>query len=184
MIVFWTDDIFSILNVNIIIKPAHNISYKTACVRPRRFRSACASAQSDQSSQSTVGSQGAKVPSGGQRRLIILCGRASWVFARHTCILVGNAVSQPMWSLTLSLPQAILIGFCKQRRSRWDGSYEPSHLDLRCLTFSLSILRINFFTSLLKKKSRRQIRLKFGTERVNIIIDTFTITTTTVVYML
>ena len=33
---------------------------------------------------------------------------------------------------------------------------EPSHQDLRCLTFSLSTLRINFFSSdsLLKKKSR------------------------------
>ena len=36
-------------------------------------------------------------------------------------------------------------------------SYEPFHLALRCLTFSLSTLRINFFSSdsLLKKKSRR-----------------------------
>ena len=62
-------------------------------------------------------------------------------------------------SLTLSLPQAIIIGFCKQHRSRWDGSYEPSHLDLRCFTFSLSTLCINFFSSdcLLRKKSRRQM---------------------------
>ena len=38
-------------------------------------------------------------------------------------------------------------------------AYEPSHLDLRCLTVSLSTSRINFFSSdnLLKKKSRRQI---------------------------
>ena len=42
------------------------------------------------------------------------------------------------WCLTLSLPQAIIIGFSKQHRSRWDGSYEPPHLDLRCLIFSLS----------------------------------------------
>ena len=56
--------------------------------------------------------------------------------------------------LTLSLPLAIIIGFCKQDRSRWDGSYEPSHLDLCCLTFSLSTLHINFFSndSLLKEK--------------------------------
>ena len=61
-------------------------------------------------------------------------------------------------ALILSLPQAIIIGFCKQHRSRWDGSYEPSHLNLRCLTFNLSTLCINFFSSdsLLKKKSRRQ----------------------------
>ena len=26
------------------------------------------------------------------------------------------------WGLTLSLPQAIIIGFCKQHRSRWDNS--------------------------------------------------------------
>ena len=60
--------------------------------------------------------------------------------------------------LTLSLPQAIIIGFCKQHRTRWDGSYEPSHLDLPCLTFSLSILCINFFSShsLLKKKRKEK----------------------------
>ena len=44
----------------------------------------------------------------------------------------------------LSLSQAIIIGFCKYN--------EPSHLDLRCLTFSLSALHINFpIDSLLKK---------------------------------
>ena len=39
-----------------------------------------------------------------------------------------------------------------------DGSYEPSHLDLRCLTVSLSTLRINFFSSdsLLKKKKKKK----------------------------
>ena len=30
--------------------------------------------------------------------------------------------------LTLSLPQTIIIGLCKQQRSRWDGSYEPSNV--------------------------------------------------------
>ena len=36
---------------------------------------------------------------------------------------------------------------------------EPSHLDLRCLTFSLSTLRINFVSkdSVLKKKNRLQM---------------------------
>ena len=37
---------------------------------------------------------------------------------------------------TLSMP--IIIGFCKQHRSRGDGSYELSHLDLRCLTLSFN----------------------------------------------
>ena len=64
--------------------------------------------------------------------------------------------------LELSLPQAIIIGFCKQHRSRWDGSYDPSHLDLLCLAFSLSTLRINFFPS------DNNLKKKFGTERVNI----------------
>ena len=58
--------------------------------------------------------------------------------------------------LTLSLPQAIIIGFGKQHRSKWDGSYESSHLDLCCLTFSLSTLHINFLSSnsLLKKEKQ------------------------------
>ena len=72
------------------------------------------------------------------------------------------------WLLTLSMPQVIIIGFCKQQRSRWDGSYEPSHLDLRCLTFSLSTLHINFSSDKLLKKKSRRCRLKFGTERVKL----------------
>ena len=55
--------------------------------------------------------------------------------------------------LALSLSQAMIhvIGFCKQRKN------EPSPLDLRCLTFSLSILHINFFPieSLLKTKPKQ-----------------------------
>ena len=56
--------------------------------------------------------------------------------------------------LTLSLPQAIIIGFCKQHN-------EPSHLDLRCLTFTLSTLHINFFPSFqtivsYKKKKKKE----------------------------
>ena len=49
---------------------------------------------------------------------------------------------------------------------------EPSHLDLRCLTFSLSTLHINVFLndSLLKKKKKKKAddkyRLKFGAEKV------------------
>ena len=45
---------------------------------------------------------------------------------------------------------------------------EPSHLDLRCLTFSLSTLNKNFFPcdSLLKNEADNKCRLKFGTERV------------------
>ena len=48
---------------------------------------------------------------------------------------------------------------------------EPSHLDLRCLTFSLSALHINFFPSgsLFKKKTDNKCRLK-DTERDNQVI--------------
>ena len=62
------------------------------------------------------------------------------------CVVCISA-SHSLRSLTLSLPHTIIIGFCKQHRSRWDGSYEPSHLDLRCLTFSISTLHINLFPS-------------------------------------
>ena len=58
----------------------------------------------------------------------------------------------------------------KQHRSRWDGSYEPSHLNLRWLTFSPSTLHTNVFQSdslLTYKKAEDKRRLKFGTERVN-----------------
>ena len=62
---------------------------------------------------------------------------------------------------------------------------EPSHLDLRCLTFSLSTLHINFFPndSLLEKKTKKKnnkttttketddkCRLKFVTERVKLVL--------------
>ena len=41
-----------------------------------------------------------------------------------------------------------------------------AHLDLRCLTFSLSTLHINFFPSnKLLKKADYKCRLKFGTKR-------------------
>ena len=79
-------------------------------------------------------------------------------------------ICRPILSLTLSLPWTIIIGFCKHHRSRWDGSHEPSHLDLRCMTFSILTLRINFFSSdrlFKKKKTDDKYRLKFGTERVN-----------------
>ena len=49
-------------------------------------------------------------------------------------IVIGSVISL----LTLSQPQAIIIGVCKQHSSR-------SHVDLRCLTFSLSTLHINVF---------------------------------------
>ena len=79
-----------------------------------------------------------------------------------TCFLASKLYLSS-W-LTLSLPQAIIIGFCKQQR------YEPSQLDLRCLTFSLSTLHINVFPNkslLKKKKADDKCRLKFGAERVN-----------------
>ena len=40
--------------------------------------------------------------------------------------------------LILSMPHTVIIGFCLN---------EPSHLDLRCLTFRLSTLHINVFPS-------------------------------------
>ena len=45
---------------------------------------------------------------------------------------------------------------------------EPSYLDLRCLTFSILTLHINFFPSdsLLKIEADDKCRLNFGTERV------------------
>ena len=47
--------------------------------------------------------------------------------------------------------------------------YEPSHLDLPCVTFSISSLRINFFPSniLLKKKSRRQMSSEIWHRKVH-----------------
>ena len=53
----------------------------------------------------------------------------------------------------------MIIDFCKQHRSRWDKS---SHLDLSCLTFSLSTLYINFFpsNSLFKKKQNKKKKKK------------------------
>ena len=48
-------------------------------------------------------------------------------------------------------------------------AHEPSNLDLRCLTFSLSTLHINFFPSdsLFNKRADDKCRLKFGAERVD-----------------
>ena len=77
----------------------------------------------------------------------------------------ANWNSPKLSPLSLALPQTIIIGFCKQHRSWWDGSYELSHLDLRCLTYSLSTLPINFFSSN-SRKADNKCRLKFGTERV------------------
>ena len=68
--------------------------------------------------------------------------------------------------ITLSLLQAIMISFANSINP--DETAQPSHLDLRCLTFSLSTLDINFFQSdSLFKKADNKCRLKFGTERVN-----------------
>ena len=61
---------------------------------------------------------------------------------------------------------------------------EPSHLDLCCLTVSLSTLHINVFPndSLLKKKKKKkadyECRLKYGAERVkgmNILSEEITL---------
>ena len=45
---------------------------------------------------------------------------------------------------------------------------EPSHRDLRCLTFSLSTLHINLIpiNTFVKNKADDKCRLTFGTERV------------------
>ena len=40
-----------------------------------------------------------------------------------------------------------VIGLCKPRKSDETAHSEPSHQDLRCLTFSLSILHINAFSN-------------------------------------
>ena len=53
----------------------------------RSLRTACASAQSDQSAGHFVGSKGSKASSGGHRRLWSNC-------AGRTCNLVGNVVSR------------------------------------------------------------------------------------------
>ena len=71
--------------------------------------------------------------------------------------------------LTLSLPQTLIIGFCKQHS-------EPSHMDLRCLTSSLSTLQLNLIPSdsLLKNKTDDICRLKCGTGRVKGLNETQT----------
>ena len=63
----------------------------------------------------------------------------------------------------------MIVGFANSIDPDETAHNEPSHLDLRCLTFSLSTLHINFFPSdsLFKKKADNKCRLKFGTERVN-----------------
>ena len=55
---------------------------------------------------------------------------------------------------------------------------EPSHLELRCLTFSLSTLHINVFPKEVckTKKADDKCRLKFGAERVNTLCETDVIT--------
>ena len=68
--------------------------------------------------------------------------------ARRTASRLGELLRSSRWThlLTVSLPQAIIIGFCKQRTSRCERCHnEPSHQDIRCLTFSLKTLHINFF---------------------------------------
>ena len=64
-------------------------------------------------------------------------------------------------ALTLSLQRAIIKGFSNSKDLDKTAHNEPSHLDLRCLTFTLSNLPINFFASdsLLNQKNRRQTSL-------------------------
>ena len=71
--------------------------------------------------------------------------------------------------LTLSLPQAIIIGFCKQHRSRWDGSM--SRL-IWIYAVWHSVFQLNIWTSFQtivcwnNKRADDKCPLKFGTERV------------------
>ena len=73
--------------------------------------------------------------------------------------IIGGSLSK-FWHRvsTLSLPKATILNFCKKHRSGWDAHTEPSHQDLRCLTFSISTLHIDFFESdsLLKKTKKKQ----------------------------
>ena len=50
-----------------------------------------------------------------------------------------------VFTLILSLPQAIIIGFANSINPDETAHIEPSHLDLRCLTFRRSTLHTNFF---------------------------------------
>ena len=58
--------------------------------------------------------------------------------------------------LARSLPQAMIMTSANSIDLDETAHKEPSHLDLRCLTFSLSTLHINFFPSdsLLKNKKQ------------------------------
>ena len=69
------------------------------------------------------------------------------------------------YCLNLSLPQAMIIGFCKQHRSRWDGSMSRLIWIYTVWQSVFQFYIITFFPkpSLLKYKSR----LKFGIERLS-----------------
>ena len=55
------------------------------------------------------------------------------------------AFLQVGYSLTLSMPQAIIIAFANSIDPDETAHSEPSHLDPRFLTFSLSTLHTNVF---------------------------------------
>ena len=68
---------------------------------------------------------------------------------------------------TLSLPQAIIMAFANSINPD-ETAHEPSHLGLRCLTFTLSTLHINFFLSdnLLKKKKKKKSRRNLASKEL------------------
>ena len=62
--------------------------------------------------------------------------------------------------LTLSLPQAIIIGFCKQHRSKWDAHWAVSS--------GSTLFDIQSFNFTYNSLSKRQfVSLKFGTDGAN-----------------
>ena len=104
----------------------------------RRFRSACAFAQSDQNLRWTrFGLPG--MPRFVMRTigtLIRLRGCAGWfdsTLGVHTRKYFFYSFFFNKLSLEKKFIRKVQRRNVKQRRSRWDGSYEPSHLDLCCL---------------------------------------------------
>ena len=78
---------------------------------------------------------------------------AWWGSNHRTCYTLAG------FRLTLSLPQAIIIVFCKQRRSRWDGSWwavssGSTLFDIQSFNFTYKLLSKRQFVL---KESRRQM---------------------------
>ena len=56
--------------------------------------------------------------------------------------------------LTLSLHQAIIIGVCKQHRSRWDGSSEPTLSDIHSFNFTYKRLSQRYLSEIWRRKRK------------------------------